>query len=50
MVVNRLTNKTGDFIFLISLFQRGLRFVLDASCQGPTVHLLQEVSGCQTAQ
>lgn len=32
-----------------SLFQGAVCLMLDASRQGPTVHLLQEVSGCQAA-
>lgn len=44
-----LQTRLVTLFLLISLFQRAVRFVLDASCQGPTVHLLQEVSGCQTA-
>lgn len=38
-----------NYIFPTSLFQGALRFMLDASCQGPALHFLQEVSGCQTA-
>lgn len=37
------------FISPFSLFQGAVCFVLDASCQGPALYFLQEVSGCQTA-
>lgn len=39
-----------NYISATSLFQRAVWFMLDAACQGPTLHFLQEISGCQTAE